>query len=374
MGLSASRTLDDQRRRRLVMDTDLNGPACEPACVVRAESTENVSPHARLTISLPECVPARPWMYWAFGGLTLAIPVVMLVAWLSAEEASMSGSALGDRLTPLAERLVRGAGVLSWWFAGQLSCLVWWARSRSRVDYSGRFHAWGWTAAGFVAAGMLSLANLPQLAACLMVVRGGDPAAFPVGVTAIWLLPSLVVGLALWATLGIELRGCTASRILHSLTAVSGLAFVGMELRLTRSDGTLALEFAARLSLVVMQWCSLMTVLLQVHRAVHISADPPEARPSVWSVVWNQGPVRLLTWTQGQLHRMVIAKRSVTSATDVLDENVADDDFESSGDHRKRRVRLEVADGSIQEVRIDDAEQLAKGPSRRTRQAARKSS
>ena len=373
MGLSASRTLDDQRRRRLVMDTDLSGSACESAPVVRAEASEGFSPNVGLTISLTECVPARLWMYWGFGGLTLTIPVAMLVAWYSAEDASVSGSALGDRLALLAERLVRGAGVLSWWFAGQLSCLVWWARSQSRVDYSGRFHAWGWTAAGFVAAGVLSLANLPQLAACLMAVRGGDPDVFTGGVTAIWLLPSLVVGLALWATLGNELRGCTASRILHSLTAVSGLVFVGMELWLTRSDGTLALEFAARLSLVVMQWCSLMTVLLQVHRAVHISADPPAAKPSAWSVAWNQGPVRLLTWAQGKMRRRVTAKRLVSGTTDVLDENVADDDSAMSGDRRKRRMRLEAADGSAQEVRIDDAEQLAKGPSRRTRQTARKS-
>ncbi len=378
MGLSASRNLDDQRRRRLMLETDLDGPARQSAGGVQIEPSEmeEVSSPACLTISLTDCLPVKRWAYWAVGALAFVLSAGMLVACFFAEEASVSGSALADKLASVTERLSRAIGLLTWWLAGQLSCLVWWARSRSRVDYSGRFHAWGWAAAGFATAGTFSATSVPQLAACLLAVMGGDPTSATVGVTAIWLLPSLVVGLALWATLGIELRGCTASRVLHSLAATSGLAFVGLELWLTRTDGTLALEFAARLALIVMQWCNLMTVLLQVHHTVHVSADPPEAKPSVWSVAWRQGPERMVTWLRARLRRTSVLKRSETDPiNDVCDDDEQDQTqvAAANGDRKKRRMRLEAADGSMQEVRIDDAEQLAKGPLRRTRQTARRS-
>ena len=377
MGLSASRTLDDQRRRRLVMEIDFDGSVRESARPVpseRSDSWENAL-LPRLTISLTDGIPAKVWRYWVVGGLVLALSVALLFGWLVAEEASQAGSRLGDQFAFLVERLIRASGVLTWWLAGQLSCLVWWARSRSRVDYSGRFHAWGWAAAGFAVSGFIAAVGAPQLAASLWEFLRGDSAAATGGVTAVWLLPSLVVGLALWGTLGMELRGCLASRVLHTFAAVSGLTFVGLELWLTRTDATLTLEFASKLSLIMMQWCHLMTVLLQVHHTVHISADPPEATPSAWSVVWKQGPVQMLTWVRARLRRTSAVPQSEDKFGDAYDEcePTPEQATAANGERKKRRVRHEAADGSMQEVRIDDAEQVTKGPSRRTKQVARKS-
>lgn len=377
MGLSASRTLDDQHRRRLVMETDFDGLPRESAHFRRIDLTniEEAASPVDLTVSLADCLPTKIWVYWGAGALAFAWPIAMLVGWLIAEEVSTSGSALADKLVLLAERMIRATGVLTWWFASQLSCLVWWARSRSRVDYSGRFHAWGWAAAGFAVAGLLNLVGGPQLAACLLEALGGDLTSKAVGATAIWLLPSLVIGLALWSTLGIELRGCAASRVLHSAAGVCGLSFFALELWLTRTNESLTWELASKLSLIVMQWCNLMTVFLHVHYTVHISADPPAVTPSLWLVVWRQGPMRLMNWSRAKLRRTIETQHSKDDFVDDGDESVqgVTQVAAESVDRKKRRVRLEAADGSIQEVRIDDAEQLAKGPSRRTKHVARKS-
>ena len=375
MGLSASRTLDDQRRRRLVMESDFDGPARGVTWSTRvdlAEADESSLP-PRLAVSLADYIPSKIWAYWAFGGVACVAPISILLAWLFAEEAAASGSMVADKVVFLSNRLLNITGALSWWLAGQLSCLVWWGRSRSRVDYSGRFHAWGWAAAGFAVAGLLAVVGAQQLAAVLLDVLGGNSAISSGGVTAIWLLPSIVVGLAFWATLGIELRGCLASRILHGIAGVCGLTFVGIELWLNRADATMTLECGSRLSLALMQCCNLMTVLLQVHHVVHVSADPSEATPTLLSVAWQHGPVRLISWLRLKVRR----QSRFGSVSDTTSGVVSDTDqvaeLATGNDRKKRRVRLEAPDGTTQEVRIDDAEQLAKGPSRRGRQVARKS-
>lgn len=375
MGLSASRTLDDQRRRRLVMESDFDGPARGVTWSTRVDLAEadESSLQPRLSVSLADYIPSKIWAYWAFGGVACVAPISILLAWLFAEEAAASGSMVADKVVFLSNRLLNITGALSWWLAGQLSCLVWWGRSRSRVDYSGRFHAWGWAAAGFAVAGLLAVVGAQQLAAVLLDVLGGNSAISSGGVTAIWLLPSIVVGLAFWATLGIELRGCLASRILHGIAGVCGLTFVGIELWLNRADATMTLECGSRLSLALMQCCNLMTVLLQVHHVVHVSADPSEATPTLLSVAWQHGPVRLISWLRLKVRR----QSRFGSVSDTTSEVVSDTDqvaeLATGNDRKKRRVRLEAPDGTTQEVRIDDAEQLAKGPSRRGRQVARKS-
>lgn len=375
MGLSASRTLDDQRRRRLVMESDFDGPARGVTWSTRVDLAEadESSLQPRLSVSLADYIPSKIWAYWAFGGVACVAPISILLAWLFAEEAAASGSMVADKVVFLSNRLLNITGALSWWLAGQLSCLVWWGRSRSRVDYSGRFHAWGWAAAGFAVAGLLAVVGAQQLAAVLLDVFGGNSAISSGGVTAIWLLPSIVVGLAFWATLGIELRGCLASRILHGIAGVCGLTFVGIELWLNRADATMTLECGSRLSLALMQCCNLMTVLLQVHHVVHVSADPSEATPTLLSVAWQHGPVRLISWLRLKVRR----QSRFGSVSDTTSGVVSDTDqvaeLATGNDRKKRRVRLEAPDGTTQEVRIDDAEQLAKGPSRRGRQVARKS-
>ncbi|HLQ47202.1 MAG TPA: hypothetical protein VK137_20830 [Planctomycetaceae bacterium] len=349
------------------METDLDGPVAEAARGASDGFAEECPEPSRLTVSLPHLVPSRLWKNWAAGGVALAALAGLLVAWLFAEEASAAGSPLGDMISPLADRLLRGTGAATWWFAGQLSCLAWWVRSRSRVDYAGRFHAWGWLAAGFFAAAALCLTDAHQLIARLVAwAVAGHTTAAAAGTTAFWLLPSLVTGMALWGTLGSELRDCVASRLLHALAGLAGLLLVGVELWVTRSSSSLQLEFVSRLTLGVLQWCNLMTVLLHVRHVVHVTADPPALRPSWFSVVWDRCPGRMLHWLRQRLSRPSSTRPAGSSEDETLDKPV------STNDRGQRRVIHESADGSTQNVRIDPAEPTGKGSSRRARRAGRR--
>ena len=108
MGLSASRTLDDQRRRRLVMESDFDGPARGVTWSTRvdlAEADESSLP-PRLAVSLADYIPSKIWAYWAFGGVACVAPISILLAWLFAEEAAASGSMVADKVVFLSNRLL----------------------------------------------------------------------------------------------------------------------------------------------------------------------------------------------------------------------------------------------------------------------------
>jgi len=125
--------------------------------------------------------------------------------------------------------LLRGTGAATWWFAGQLSCLAWWVRFAQPSRLRRPFHAWGWLAAGFFVAAALCLTDAHQLIARLVAwAVAGHATATAAGTTAFWLLPSLVTGMALWGTLGSELRDCVASRVLHALAGLAGLLLVAL--------------------------------------------------------------------------------------------------------------------------------------------------
>ncbi len=373
MGFSGSRVLDDRHRRRMVLETEQGGFEAVSPSDNSGDSEARGTELSRLILSLPQFVPSQPWKYWCAGTIGLFGFTGMLLAWLFADEASTSGSQLGDMLVPFAERLLRGTGAAAWWLAGQVSCLMWWTRSRSRLDYGGRFHVWGWSAAIYFAAAVFCLTDAHRLSAMVLAWSvGGDVSSTSVGVTAAWLLPSLVVGCALWATLASELRNCVGSRVLHSLAGLCGLMLVGAQLWAVRYGSSLRLDFLERLALAALQWSNVMTVLWHIRHVVHVSADPPPLSPS-WCAQVSQRTVgaaisKIANW---------LKRKPAANETEL--EDGARDETQRG----KRRVRLETdaedaphvrtENVRTENVRIDDAQSVAKGPSKRTRQAARKS-
>ncbi len=348
MGLGGSKMLDDRRRRRLVLETELDDSAIarSPEGVNGSSTHETVPPD--LWLFLPQVVPQKLWKCWAAGAVVAFGFVGLLAAWLFADDASTSGSVLGDMISPFAERLLRSSGAVAWWLAAQLSCVVWWVRSRSRVDYGGHFHVWGWSAAGFFVVGVLSLSDAHRSVAQIVAWTFTGVTSNSMGMTALWLLPLLVAGLTWWATLGAEFRNDLASRVLHSLSAIAALSLMGVELWTVRMGDTASSDLLGRLALTTLQWCNLMSVWLHLRHVVHVSADPPSLSASGWLAAWRYGP-----------GRMVAAMSRRTS--EVIETEDA-----------QTRMRVEAADGTSQEVRIDEAEATPKGPTKRIRQAARR--
>ena len=128
MGLGGSKMLDDRRRRRLVLESELDDSATARASEgVNGLSTQETMP-PDLWLFLPQAVPQQLWKCWAVGAVVAFGFSGLLAASLFADDASTSGSVLGDMISPFAERLLRSSGVVAWWLAAQMSCVVWWVR------------------------------------------------------------------------------------------------------------------------------------------------------------------------------------------------------------------------------------------------------
>lgn len=221
MGLGGSKMLDDRRRRRLVLESELESSVAASSRVELSDSANQEAVPPDLWLFLPQVVPQKAWKCWAAGAVAAVGFLGTLITWLFAEDASTSGSVLGDMIAPFADRLLRGSGAVAWWLAAQMSCVVWWVRSRSRVDYGGRFHVWGWSAAGFFVVAALSLTDAHRSIAQIVAWTFTGVTSNSMGMTALWLLPLLVAGMTWWATLGAEFRNDLASRVLHSFSAIA---------------------------------------------------------------------------------------------------------------------------------------------------------
>ncbi len=363
MALAGARIVDDRRRRRLALESesDGSGPAPTPGAISDSSEVTGTE-RERLVLPMQNLVPLPLWKTWCLGGVGIVAFMGLLLAWLLAEEASQAGSPLGTLIAPLADRMLCGMGAATWFIAGELACVVWWGRSRSRFDYGGRFHSWGWVSGGFCLAALCCLTNAHRFGAHLLA-WSTESIVTPssAGFLAAWLLPCLATGLALWATTASELRDCLGSRLLHSLAAVLALSLVGLEFWSLRAGMSLQNEFAMRVLLSALQWSNLMTLLLHVRHVVHVSADPPADAPSWLEQGWDRTLGRMLNAVGGWL------RRRLSSLASRLPE-ANSEDVESN----RRRIHLDTTD-EAREVRIDDAEAATKGPSRRTKQAARAS-
>lgn len=348
MGLGGSKMLDDRRRRRLVFETELTGAKLANSTEESSRSSSQESAPPDLWLFLPQVVPQKLWKCWSAGAAAALTFLGLLATWYFSEAASASGSFLGDMIAPWADRLLRFGGAMSFWIACQMSCVVWWVRSRSRVDYAGRFHVWGWSAAGFFVASMLCLTDTHHSAAQIVAWSFTGAASNSTGVTALWLLPLSVAVMAWWATLGAEFRNDLSSRVLHSMSAISALSLMSVQLLTARNGVTTQTEFLNRLMMIVLPWCSLMSVWLHLRHVVHVTADPPSVGVSGWLSAWRYGPGRMVA---------ALSRQPVDSL---------------KTDEAKSIVRIETVDGTSQEVRIDEPEATPKGPSKRTRQAVRK--
>lgn len=356
MSLNGSRIVDEQRRRRMVMDAEPVRSNVTPVRPERGSSDELSLDHSPLTLVLTQIIPSQVWKFWTVASVTFATMFGLLLAWLVADNASLAGSRTADLLVATIERFVEGTGVVAWCVAAQLCCLAWWIRSTSRSDYGGRFHTWGWSALTISVAAVCCLTNAQVTVAQLTTnLLGHDARSATSLVTAIWLLPSLVIGLVWWTNLSAELRGHMTCRILHGLSGVCGLTLAAIELGAARTIESSSLEVVSRVTLVAWQWCCFATVLLHVRHLVHVSQDPPEECPTLWGLAWARGPGRMWCWW--------IQRRQRTVQRLAEERRFAEEVSASPG---KRYLQLDD-----QEVRIDDAEEAAKGPSRRVRQRVR---
>lgn len=357
MGLGGSRMLDHRHRRRMMLDADSNTVATSRTQNSSSDELDRAAT-ADLSLSLSRVVPRALWQAWTLGIMAGVGLLGSVVAWSISEQASLTGSMLADLIAPMADRLRRGTGAAAWFLSAQLCLLVWWVRSRSRVDYAGRFHVWGWSAAGFLTASVLCLTDAHRIVAQLVVWPFVGATSNSTAVLAVWLLPSLVVGIVYWANLAEEFREHTASRWLHRLASIASLTAVASALMQCRWPEHLHWDGPIRWSLAIMQWCHLTSVGMHLRHVVHVTVDPPRNHRTTSGTTAQGSLARMGNWfARWKLGR---SQSAPTNAT-----------HENSAKGNAKRVFVETAT-ETHEVRIDDAEPTAKGPSNRSRRSSRR--
>ncbi len=368
MSLSGSRVIESVRRRQLFLERNEASTAPAREFDTASSSGETTEPQP-LNLCWDRIVPAQRWKLWALAISSLLALSGLLQTWTVR---LLGESAADELLAGVLERVLIGGGSAAWWLTAQLCLLAWWIRSHSRIDYSGRFHAWGWAAGSFLLASMLSFTELHRMIAHWVTWSATSSDSPTTAFTAAWLLPCAAGGLALWATLGSELRDCVASRLLHCLAGICGVTLIGLELwssRLPNGWNPTVLSLAV---LGLLQWANLWTVVIHVHRLVHVTPDPP-AQASAWTVVREQSLDRGWIWLTSRMRRRPnnsiqefdYADASAKSAVDQSESATA-----SQSNNGRRRV--ESADGESHEIRVDQPESTAKGISRRARKRVKR--
>lgn len=94
MGLGGSKMLDDRRRRRLVLETELDSSVAARLREDASGSAVHEASPPDLWLFLPQVVPQQLWKCWAAGVAAALGFLGLLTAWLFAEQALTAGSVL----------------------------------------------------------------------------------------------------------------------------------------------------------------------------------------------------------------------------------------------------------------------------------------
>ncbi|MEW4488437.1 hypothetical protein AB1L42_10175 [Thalassoglobus sp. JC818] len=274
---AGSGSLDDRRRRRLAQTSSEVAPppsqqsqAPAPAERLKRQSTD--LPITKSDVVADESIiPASLWKLISFG--LVGLFGLMFLVGVSLTEVELFG--LAQLLAPPHGSGFQFFSVISLTLSAQLSWLIFWYRSRSRKDFSGRYRIWGWAAA-FWAINCLSIAlKLHRPVAGLLFEQW--PIYCWQAETWYWFVPFSVGALSLHQMLAREMRWSPQSRWLWRLTLAIGVLggsltvgmtrFLPMELRDVVLDGTVAFW----------HYLITMTLLLHVRFVVHVTN---EAAPS----------------------------------------------------------------------------------------------
>ncbi|MCH2201874.1 MAG: hypothetical protein MK102_07880 [Fuerstiella sp.] len=275
MDASWSQSSTDGRRRRLLASQESEDLLTEFEALA-PQTTAAVIPNLAVT------VPDRLIMYrmvsgqlWKHMLLLLAVVLVSITAVWSEIEQPDALQSLASSNQP---RVGKGLAGIFLVFAGQLSLMIGWIRSRSSVDFSGQYRCWKWLAGSLVALGILWITNcqdaLPQVAQVLAKpLIGGVSAArrtlvvVPIVGVSIWILSRVIPDMG-------RNRYAQALFGLGVLSAVGRLLLSYSTSLGTHSDPVLDSILLSSAGLMV---CSL---LLHTRFVLYISNDPPERSAS----------------------------------------------------------------------------------------------
>jgi hypothetical protein len=286
-----SRSLDERRRRRIAAESEEPAAvavAAAPAPLKRA-APEKVEGRRRGPSHFPlrRAISARAWKLAAVGVLGLAVAAGILAGgWVVHLAPTRFGPGMGELFDLKKAVLPRCYATVLTFLSGELALVLWWLRSQSLRDFSGRYR--GWVLCAVLALGAAVAVQINATDAWSRSVCWLWPRAFWKKSELSWIVPAVLVALPALRFLDREMRDCRASRALLwlSMLLASGLTglILARPLPLLAGQSRL-IECASAMSAALSFFLSL---LFHARHAIYVTVEPSNERASLLLTVLRQ--------------------------------------------------------------------------------------
>ncbi len=269
---AGSKSQDDRRRRRLVVNADDPGA---DGTVAGEGLSGGVASELVASAAAAPWVPVYEWRIWTYAaliGLVITGAAVALAMPL----------AFRPELAPLTQHLLRGerpmlAVLIQTTFcflSGQLAILIAWYRAQCKLDFRGRYRVWPWAALSFMIAAACSATNSHALLG--QMLEQSELIPWRPRIVA-WLFPATLAALPLVLLLDRDVRRSRSS--LFTLRVSWGLALATACLELFAED-LQSQEWAAPARIILPMFVTATVFVglwLHARTVAYVCPDPPEA-------------------------------------------------------------------------------------------------
>ena len=289
---AGSRSLDERRRRRIAgewksedVPVGISTPVETSESVIESAQRPAAAP-SHHHLPLRRVISPRLWKHCGIAAFVLLLGVLVFWAGFETERIGRTAGPAAARLVSFERnRLLKFYGAVLIAAASQLALLIWWVRSKSHTDFSGRFSIWRWAAAvGLVVSTGLLLELDVVCSRTLIWLLKID---FVHCETLCWLAPLIGCGSVLIRDLLIDMRNCRAS------ISLLWMAIVGWASSIVILLGGDVLGVDQNLRPVIVSvcatvghYCLFVSLLLHARSVIFISAEPPQLRLPLWKRIW----------------------------------------------------------------------------------------
>lgn len=269
---AGSKSPDDRRRRRLVVNADDPGV---DGTVLEEGTAAGISSELVASSAAAPWVPVYEWRVWAYAAM-------IGLGLTGASVALAMPHAFRPELAPLTEHLLVGerpilsvlVQALFCFLSAQLALLIGWYRAQCKLDFRGNYRVWPWAALSFAVAAVCLQTNAHGLLGRIIEQQG--LLTWRADVVS-WLLPTSIVALPLVLLLDRDVRRGRSS--LYTLRVAWVLAIVQACLELFALELRDYSWHAPARVILPMFIAATIFVGLWLHARVvaYICPDPPEA-------------------------------------------------------------------------------------------------
>jgi len=277
-GFAGSRTLDERRRRRLAQESNEVSamPVSRPRHKDEPDNTaEEVKSTERPQRWNESVIPrsALVTVLFLFCGLILWSGIL----WLG-QEPVLHDLGLGTSLGLAAGRTLTFFSTISLFLSAQFCFVIYWRRSRSRKDFSGRYRLWSWASAFWGLTCFASATGCHFPLAKIAFEQWPSECWRPE--TLYWLGPYGALFIATHRLLAREMRQCRTSRFLWNVTLLVASVAATLQLGLEMMIDASIRDFVIVAVSTAWQGLAAASLLIHARFVTHVTNEFDQSTPS----------------------------------------------------------------------------------------------